>query len=364
MSEITRKMASIQRVAEVKSIEGADLICAYKINGWWVVDQVGKYQVGDLTIYCEIDSWIPTKIAPFLSKGKEPREYFGVKGERLRTVRLKGQLSQGLIMPLSVLGVENYWRCYIPPNHWTKDSIQVNHEEGSDCTEFLGIQKWEAPVNAQLAGIMKGNWPHFIQKTDQERIQNIQREITDAFNNKDEFEVTVKLDGSSCTVYYNNNELGVCSRNIDLKLDQEGNAFVDIAKKTGLIDALTKLGRNIAVQGELMGPGIQGNKEDFKENRLFVFDIYDIDNQCYFSVTDRMDIFRELQVLSGCMYLDLTPLDQNHFITLPSDDIDKLLKLAEGSSINAKIREGIVFKRLDGKFSFKIINNEFLLKDR
>jgi RNA ligase (TIGR02306 family) len=353
MSEITRKMASIQRVAEVKSIEGADLICAYKINGWWVVDQVGKYQVGDLTIYCEIDSWIPTKIAPFLSKGKEPREYFGVKGERLRTVRLKGQLSQGLLLPYETLAVEFEGNTGI--GDW---------EEGDDVSEELDIQKWEAPVNAQLAGIMKGNWPHFIQKTDQERIQNIQREITDAFNNKDEFEVTVKLDGSSCTVYYNNGELGVCSRNIDLKLEQEGNAFVDIAKKTGLIDALTKLGRNIAVQGELMGPGIQGNKEDFKENRLFVFDIYDIDNQCYFSVTDRMDIFRELQVLSGCMYLDLTPLDQNHFITLPSDDIDKLLKLAEGSSINAKIREGIVFKRLDGKFSFKIINNEFLLKDR
>jgi RNA ligase (TIGR02306 family) len=353
MSEITRKMASIQRVAEVKSIEGADLICAYKINGWWVVDQVGKYQVGDLTIYCEIDSWIPTKIAPFLSKGKEPREYFGVKGERLRTVRLKGQLSQGLLLPYETLAVEFEGNTGI--GDW---------EEGDDVSEELDIQKWEAPVNAQLAGIMKGNWPHFIQKTDQERIQNIQREITDAFNNKDEFEVTVKLDGSSCTVYYNNGELGVCSRNIDLKLEQEGNAFVDIAKKTGLIDALTKLGRNIAVQGELMGPGIQGNKEDFKENRLFVFDIYDIDNQCYFSVTDRMDIFRELQVLGGCMYLDLTPLDQNHFITLPSDDIDKLLKLAEGSSINAKIREGIVFKRLDGKFSFKIINNEFLLKDR
>ena len=353
MSEITRKMASVQRVAEVKSIKGADLICAYKINGWWVVDQVGKYQVGDLTIYCEIDSWIPNTIAPFLSKGKEPREYFGVKGERLRTVRLKGQLSQGLLLPYETLAVEFEGNTGI--GDW---------EEGDDVSEELDIQKWEAPVNAQLAGIMKGNWPHFIQKTDQERIQNIQREITDAFNNKDKFEVTVKLDGSSCTVYYNNSEVGVCSRNIDLKLEQEGNAFVDIAKKTGLIETLPKLNRNIAIQGELMGPGIQGNKEDFRENRLFVFDIYDIDNQCYFSVTDRMDIFRELLALGGCMHLELTPLDQTHFITLPSDNIDKLLQLAEGQSINAKVREGIVFKRLDGKFSFKIINNEFLLKDR
>lgn len=352
MSEITRKMASVQRVAEIKSIVGADLICAYKINGWWVVDQVSKYQVGDLTIYCEIDSWIPTEIAAFLSRGKEPREYFGVKGERLRTVKLKGQLSQGLLLPYESLAVEFDGNVGI--GNWA---------EGDDVTEELNIQKWEAPVNAQLAGVMRGNWPHFLQKTDQERIQNIQRDITNAVVNGDKFEVTVKLDGSSCTVYYKDGDLGVCSRNIDLKLDQEGNSFVDIAAKTGLLTALPKLGRNIAVQGELMGPGIQGNKENFNENRLFVFDIYDIDNQCYFPVAERMDIFREL-LASDCTYLDITPLDQTYFITLPTDNIDELLKMAEGSSINAKVREGIVFKRLDGKFSFKIINNEFLLKDK
>lgn len=349
-------MASVQRVAEVKSIEGADMICAYKINGWWVVDQVGKYRVGDLTIYCEIDSWIPNTIASFLSKGKEPREYFGVKGERLRTVRLKGQLSQGLLLSISIL---DRWDSEENVQYWGHQEWS----EGDDVSEELDIQKWELPINPQLAGKMKGNWPHYLQKTDQERIQNIQREITDAFNNKDAFEVTVKLDGSSCTVYYNNGEVGVCSRNIDLKLDQEGNAFVDIAKKTGLIETLPKLNRNIAVQGELMGPGIQGNKEDFRENRLFVFDVYDIDNQCYFSTYDRMDICRELLALGGCN-LDLAPLDHPNVMTLPTDNIDELLKMAEGKSINAKVREGIVFKRVDGKFSFKIINNEFLLRDK
>lgn len=194
--------------------------------------------------------------------------------------------------------------------------------------------------------------------------QNIKQAITEAFNNQDEFEVTVKLDGSSCSVYYRNGEVGVCSRNVDLKLDQEGNSFVDIAKKTGLLDTLPKLGRNIAVQGELMGPGIQGNKEDFRENKLFVFDIFDIDNQCHFSITDRMDIYRELLALGGCMDLDIVPLDQPHFFTLPTDNIDELLKLAEGPSVNAKIREGIVFKRIDGNFSFKIINNEFLVREK
>jgi len=211
----SRHLVSVQKIIDIKPIDGADLIAAYKVNGWWVVDQVDKYHINDLILFAEIDSWIPTTIAPFLSKGKVPHEYYGVAGERLRTVRLKKQLSQGLLMPISILdSFDN--------KEWT---------EGDNVTDLLGIQKWEAPIIPQLAGVMKGNFPAFILKTDQIRLQNIQQEITDAFNNKDEFEVTTKLDGSSCTIYFNQGEVGVCSRNIELKLDQEGNAFVDIAIK-------------------------------------------------------------------------------------------------------------------------------------
>ena len=96
-----RKLASVQRVLEKKPIVGADLIEAYRVNGWWVVDKKDAYKVGDLVVYCEVDSWIPHTLAPFLTKpGHSPREYLGVKGERLRTVKLKGQLSQGLLLPL------------------------------------------------------------------------------------------------------------------------------------------------------------------------------------------------------------------------------------------------------------------------
>ena len=84
-----RKLATIQCIAEVKTIENADKIVAYRINGWWVVDSKDKYQVGDVVVYCEPDSWVPHELAPFLSKGKEPREFEGVKGERLRTQKFK-----------------------------------------------------------------------------------------------------------------------------------------------------------------------------------------------------------------------------------------------------------------------------------
>jgi RNA ligase (TIGR02306 family) len=89
-----RKLASIKKIDDIQPIEGADKICTYRVGGWWVVDTVNRYQIGDAVVYCEIDSWIPNEIAPFLSKGKEPRIFNGVKGERLRTIKLKGALSQ------------------------------------------------------------------------------------------------------------------------------------------------------------------------------------------------------------------------------------------------------------------------------
>ena len=89
-----RKLASIAEITYIKPIEGADAIeCAIVNGGWPVVVKKGEYQVGDVAIYLEIDSWVPHKLAPFLSKGQEPREYNGVKGERLRTVKLRGPLS-------------------------------------------------------------------------------------------------------------------------------------------------------------------------------------------------------------------------------------------------------------------------------
>lgn len=103
MSDIVRKLATVRKIVEVKLIEGADFIIAYRVDNWWVVDTVGKYVVGDLVIYIEPDSWVPIDLAPFLSKGKEPREYNGVKGEKLRTIRLRGTWSQGILINLNDL---------------------------------------------------------------------------------------------------------------------------------------------------------------------------------------------------------------------------------------------------------------------
>lgn len=333
MSE--RKLATIRRIDELNPIEGADAIECATVGGWKVVAQKGLYKEGDLAVYFEIDSWIPFELAPFLCKGKEPREFEGVKGERLKTIKLRGQISQGLLIPLS-------------------ETLQYYNRvvgEGDDVTEPLGILKWEKPLNAQLAGVCKGNFPSLIPKTDQERVQNLKKEITEKRDCV--FEVTEKLEGSSCTMYVIDGEFGVCSRNLDLKRD-ENNSFWAVAIRDGIEEKMLSRQYDFAVQGELIGPGVQGNIYNLKELEFRVFDIYDIKAGEYMFPEAR-------RVLTESLGLNHVPVLDDFYVL--NDSIDDLLKLAEGKSRVADIeREGIVFKQTHGDFTFKAISNNYLLK--
>lgn len=354
-----RKLATIRKIEEVKPIPEADKICAYQVDDWWVVDSINKYQVNDFVIYCEVDSWVPHKLAPFLSKGQEPREYNGVKGERLRTVKLRGQVSQGLLLPLNT-----------PINGGPMNGgyalCTLGLEVGQDLTEMLGIQKWEPPIPAQLQGTMKGNFPHFIPKTDQERCQNLRKDIFET--HKDEtYEVTVKLDGSSTTIYVKDGEVGVCSRNIDLK-ETEGNSFWKAARDQNIIEPLLEFckGRGIdyAIQGELIGEGIQGNPEKLKGQRFYLFDIYNITEGRYLEPFERWVVL-EVLVKMGADIEHVPIIDQHVFLTQQYETIDDLLNFAEGPSLNPQTkREGIVFKSWDSDFTFKAIANSYLLKHK
>jgi len=355
--EIKRKLASIQKIAEIKPIEGADAIEAVRVLGWWVVAKKSEFKVGDLAVYLTIDSWVPHDLAPFLSKGKEPREYNGVKGEKLRTVKLRGQVSQGLLLKPTelVFAVETK---SIGPGSSAFLRIGHLYNEGEDLTEILGIQKWEAPIPAQLHGKMKGNFPSWARKTDQERAQNIWDEIYAAKEAGVRFEVTVKLDGSSCSIGMSpDNEYTVCSRNLSLQTDQEGNSFVLAGRKYGLEEKLAALGRPLMISGELMGPNIQGNQENLKEHELFVFDVFDPRTGAYVTAKERKDITEKLGLNHALVLHDGVTLDE-----LGINTLDDLLKFAEGPSINSPQREGVVFKSIDGSFSFKAISNKWLIR--
>jgi RNA ligase (TIGR02306 family) len=334
-----RKLASIRKISDLSPIEGADKIELATIDGWKVV--VAKdvnHKVGDLIVYCEVDSFLP--IEPefeFLRKTSYKKMSDGREGFRLKTIRLRGQISQGLILPLSVFG-----------------DFGCTAYEGIDVTEKLGIVKYEPPIPAQLSGMVKGNFPSFLKKTDEERVQNLSKEF-ESYKNE-EFYVTEKLDGSSVTYYVKDEVFGVCSRNLDL-LEDENNSMWKFASETGLRDRMVKLGKNIAIQGEIIGEGIQGNPYQRIGQTVKIFNGFDIDKYDYLSLEELLELVKILEVKTVPI-LDLE-------FTLP-ETIDELLLMAEGKSVlNLKAeREGLVIRSHDRKISFKSISNKFLLNEK
>ena len=342
-----RKMATIRRIDTIGPIEGADAIEVATIGGWKVVVKKGEFAPGDLAVYCEIDSWIPTAVAPFLTKaGQSPKIFEGVEGERLRTIRLKGQLSQGLLLPTNIGGI-----------------CVLGLEVGMDVSDILGIKKYEPPVPAALAGEVKGMFPGFIPKTDQERIQNLKAELVEWQRLGYTFERTEKLDGTSMTAFMVDGVFSICSRNLELKPNPDNSMFKAAADQN-LMEILTLLNtlspRNLALQGELIGNGIQSNKYKYTGQEFRVFDIYDIDAKKYFTPVERKEFVTELNIKH-------VPVMASAF-SLVGLTIDDLLKMAEGKSVMGDItgpeREGDVYKcNENSDVSFKVISNKFLIKN-
>jgi hypothetical protein len=266
----------------------------------------------------------------------------GTEGFRLKTIKLRGQVSQGLILPMSVVEYTN-----------------VQFEVGMDVTNLLGVTKYEPPVPADLAGKVKGLFPSFIWKTDEERVQNLASEYElYKTKNKDgmKFYVTEKLDGSSATYYFKDGVFGVCSRNLEL-LETEGNTFWKVARDLKLEEWLGTLENNICLQGELVGEGIQGNPYKIKGQTVRFFNAFNIDTQEYLGLT-------EFVTLVNGMKLETVPVLDTNF-TLP-ETIEQMLKVAEDKSIlNPSFdREGIVIRSADRTISFKAISNKFLLNEK
>lgn len=358
-----RKLASIRRISEIQEIPGADLIELALVDGWKVVvaKEVG-HKIDDMVVYCEIDSFLPIREEFEFLRKSSFKKMGDEEGFRLKTIRLRGQVSQGLILPLSVL-FEGYGyrvsetllneNVALEPNRSViSPSDMIELVVGNDLTEMLGIVKYEPPIPAELAGKVKGMFPSFIRKTDEERIQNLASEYEEM--KKHIYYETEKLDGSSATFFYNNGEFGVCSRNLEL-LETEGNTFWKVARELDLENKMREYGMNISFQGELIGESVQGNPYKIKGQTVRFFNLFDIDLQVYHSLS----VFKETMKELG---LETVPVLRTNF-KLP-DTIDELLKMADGKSeLNPNFdREGIVVRSLDRTISFKVISNKFLLK--
>jgi RNA ligase (TIGR02306 family) len=334
-----RKLATIRYISELKPIEGADLIEVAVVDGWNCVVKKGDFEVRQMCVYFEIDSFLPFHpVFDFLRKNsyKKMGDY---EGFRLKTIRLKGVYSQGLLVPIKTL--------------IDSDLLKArNFYVSEDLTQELGIKLYEPPVPAQLSGSVKGNFPSFLIKTDEERVQNLEYHKL----LQQEYYVTEKLDGSSITVYLKDDSFGVCSRNLDL-IEDENNTFWKTVRK---LDIESKLKQNnlndISLQGELIGEGVQGNKYKIKGHSIRFFNVFNIEKGEYF---DFIEFKKTIETLG----LETVPILDENF-KLPDSRSD-LLIYAEGKSILCDVeREGIVLRTKESnRISFKAISNKFLLKE-
>lgn len=465
-----RRLVTVRTIDALSPIEGKDRIEVATVDGWKVIVKKGEFQVGDPCVYFEIDSFLPDGNAAWqFLVDKQPKMFNGQRGHKLRTVKMGGQVSQGFVVPLSVLPIVGLT---IKEVLSEEELAQVSYLDETRAAEFknirygiheheaqlsprdmdysalLGVVKWDPPLPAELQGQAAGLFPSFIQKTDQERAQNmipeifgfegsmflfdttnIPEEAVKALHDRGqivwvsddlevlgprgdhaggawykvipakgdpdaEYEITIKMDGSSMTAFVKKvfveeqggvytSRIGVCSRNLELKISDANadNSFVRMLRDSKLDVALEayfhKTGREIAVQGELMGPGIQGNRENLTAPEFFLFDIQDITTMSKLPPQERVDVYHEL------LELGADPLKFRHspilnpmlegrpptikFLKLSDigvTDLESLLKFAEGESLNNSVREGVVFKRKDGLFSFKVISNVFLLGEK
>jgi RNA ligase (TIGR02306 family) len=354
-----RKLATIQKILEINPIPEADAIEVATIKGWKVVVKKGEFKVGDLVVYFEIDSLIPnTSVTNFLMKREEDKE------ARLKTIRLRGQISQGLILSLE----QTYTMI--------KELGEIkNFEiiEGTDLSDILHIEKYEPPIRYGDEG-KTTLWPFLLSKTDEERIQNIP-EIIEKLKGKS-LCASVKLDGTSMTVIAQKEDTYVAGRNYAFNKEDDTayhNKYWETAKKYNLIETLDNYrleGRYYAVQGELVGPGIQGNKMNLSELNLYIFNLFISKDNC--KTWEKLG-YNDLINFCNKHNLKHVPYVLTDFKIDDYDSVEKLLELAKGTYRdnandyfpNARInqmREGLVIRTLDHLISFKVINNEFLLK--
>lgn len=359
-----RKLASIQKIVELRPIEKADAIEVAQVLGWeCVVKKSEKFKVGDLVVYIEIDSIVPDK---------PEFEFLRDRKFRIKTIKLRGQVSQGLVLPLDILPDGDY-------------------QEDDDVTEVIGVKKYDPQADVENKLMeqrlsvsnnrinkffaryawyrkiffkpQKGGFPKFIKKTDEDRIQlfpNICEREKDT-----NFIVTEKLDGQSGTYFLIKNTkrfifgkkyiFGVCSRNIHLT-KPNNSSYWTIAKQYNIEKVLNNIiGKNqfVVLQGEILGTGIQKNKYNVDGYDFYAFNLIYPDKA--FNTIEMKDVLDKQNIKT------VPILDANFKI---KESIKDMVEYAKGKSTLLNVlREGVVIRGINKNISFKVINPDFLLKN-
>jgi len=282
-----RKLVTVRTIDNILPIPNADAIEQLVIGGWNIVAQKGLHSVGNTVVYFEIDSFLPIEDSRFETFMKFGISNFeGKQGHRVKTKRLRGVYSQGIVIPV---------------NEFPEI---VDPQPDTDYSELIGVVKYERQEVSGFSGEAKGTFPWFLQKSDQDRIQNVYSRLNNSDVAQELFVGTLKMDGSSITVFAVDKDkylpdsedvvgedvaIGYCSRNQQLKMpdfEQEGwfessGKFYQGAYNSNLFHKVAELcvetGKNLAIQGELVGAGIQGTFEKFEKYQVFAYNIFDVD---------------------------------------------------------------------------------------
>ena len=367
-----RKLASIQRITDIRPIEGKDRIVQCHVNGWNVIIKKDEFTDGDLGVYVEIDSQLPEK---------PEFEFLRPKKFRIRTMKMSGVLSEGIVFPLTILPAR-----------------EKPYELDEDVTELMGVTKYEPQEdeawwkNLEVEGkktfwaklpLMrfrwyrrlvgdnkkKGGFPDFIPKSDETRIQNLPWLCKDQST---QWVATEKVDGCSASYVLIRHrrfllpdkfEFVICSRNCRLAPNGTSH-YHKVAEKYDIRHKLEKLiGFEdwVAIQGEIVGPKIQKNKYKLDDYKLYVFNLmYPARKEDNSGRTWRR--FSSMAAKPAVEYVGLehVPIIATNVILPPS--VDEVLAMAHGQSVvGDTLREGIVFRSQDGEYSFKAVDPEFLI---
>ncbi len=357
-----RKLASIQRIENITPIPNADRIELARVLGWDVVVLKDKYKAGDLCIYIQIDSVLPDRPE---FEFMRPRKF------RVRTIKLRKQVSQGLVVPISLMenlthrtlyeGMDVTAELKIKKYEPWKKTVHRYQKKRKDMTLLEKIKDYIFNIKHQHLR-KKYNFPtHLVPQTVETRIQNspsILREHAGDLVN-----ITEKLDGTSATYLFIKNKFTVCSRaKIRKKTKSLEFPYWEMARDYDIKNKIKIIGTQFALQGEIIGPNVQNGTEinyQYSFRKLFLFNIYDMKARKYVNSYkfDRL-----------CHKMKIAKVPTLGVYQLP-DNIESILEMSHGDSkLNKKyLREGIVVRsrQFHGNiwdFSFKCVDPKFELK--
>lgn len=384
-----RMLAYIVTIDSITPIEKADNIELAHVGGWNVIIRKNEFNVGDMAVFFEIDSLLPeTEWSEFLRPKK-----FKVKTYKLGKFNV---ISQGLLLPMSILPDNKTYnvhedvtnllgiKYYVAEDNARKAKSNPNAKYNNMCARNtkLAKKKWwkwlmKRAWGRKLLFVFFGrkkdnpkNWPVWVKKTDEDRIENVMFMLED----KNPYVVTEKIDGTSTTFFLDltgrKPDFGVCSRNVrQMDADQKnfvsdmsgiGNVYWEMAFKYNVEDALKDIAKkhnhkHVVLQGETYGESVQGNKYKLDERRFAAFNLI-FDGERLGSV-EAKKILAEYDI-------PFVPIIDDNYILPDADDFEEFKQSADGKSvINKKcLREGFVYRSQDGQKSFKNVSRKFLLK--